>query len=132
MAKNDKKQKNEYSKALLIQESALIWILTIGMLGLAYLCIVQGYVGTIPWLAAMVAFPWTAYGVSQAMYYRKSEKENTKNGIKFESVMAEVNALYGSAAQNNTIDWSVQSSEDQSGLNTTTSTSNSINLNYGI
>jgi hypothetical protein len=46
------------------------------------------------------------------MYYRKSEKENTKNGIKFESVMAEVNALYGSAAQNNTIDWSVQSSED--------------------
>lgn len=112
MAKKDKKQKNEYSKALLIQESALIWILTIGMLGLAYLCIVQGYVGTIPWLAAMVAFPWTAYGVSQAMYYRKSEKENTKNGIKFESVMAEVNALYGSAAQNNTIDWSVQSSED--------------------
>ena len=132
MAKKDKKQKNEYSKALLIQESALIWILTIGMLGLAYLCIVQGYVGTIPWLAAMVAFPWTAYGVSQAMYYRKSEKENTKNGIKFESVMAEVNALYGSAAQNNTIDWSVQSSEDQSGLNTTTNTSNSINLNYGI
>lgn len=112
MAKNDKKQKNEYSKALLIQESALIWILTIGMLGLAYLCIVQGYVGTIPWLAAMVAFPWTAYGVSQAMYYRKSEKENTKNGIKFESVMAEVNALYGSAAQTNTIDWSVQSIED--------------------
>lgn len=132
MAKNDKKQKNEYSKALLIQESALIWILTIGMLGLAYLCIVQGYVGTIPWLAAMVAFPWTAYGVSQAMYYRKSEKENTKNGIKFESVMAEVNALYGSAAQTNTIDWSVQSSEDQSGLNTTTNTSNSINLDYGI
>ena len=132
MAKNDKKQKNEYSKALLIQESALIWILTIGMLGLAYLCIVQGYVGTIPWLATMVAFPWTAYGVSQAMYYRKSEKENTKNGIKFESVMAEVNALYGSAAQNNTIDWSVQSSEDQSGLNTTTNTSNSINLDYGI
>ena len=131
MAK-DKKQKKEYSKALLIQESALIWVLTIGLLGLAYICIIRGYVGTLPWLAAMVAFPWTAYGVSQAMYYRKSEKENTKDGIKFESVMAEVNALYGSAAQNNTIDWSVQSSEDQSGLNTTTNTSNSINLDYGI
>jgi hypothetical protein len=92
------KNKKEYSKVLLIQESALIWILTIGMLGLSYLCIMQGYTGTIPWLAAMVAFPWTAYGVSQAMYYRKSEKENTKDGIKFESVMAEVNALYGTAA----------------------------------
>ena len=131
MAKSNK-QKKEYSKALLIQESALIWVLTIGLLGLAYICIIRGYIGTLPWLAAMVAFPWTAYGVSQAMYYRKSEKENTKNGIKFESVMAEVNALYGSAAQNNTIDWSVQSSEDQSGLNITTNTSNSINLDYGI
>lgn len=131
MAKSNK-QKKEYSKVLLIQESALIWVLTIGLMGLAYICIIRGYVGTLPWLAAMVAFPWTAYGVSQAMYYRKSEKENTKDGIKFESVMAEVNALYGSAAQNNTIDWSVQSSEDQSGLNTTTNTSNSINLDYGI
>jgi hypothetical protein len=102
------KNKKEYSKVLLIQESALIWILTIGMLGLSYLCIMQGYTGTIPWLAAMVAFPWTAYGVSQAMYYRKSEKENTKDGIKFESVMAEVNALYGTAAQqNNIIDWNI-------------------------
>ena len=32
------------------------------------------------------------------MYYRKSEKENTKGGVKFESVMAEVNAIYGAAA----------------------------------
>ena len=98
MAVNNKKPKKEYSKGLLIQESALIWILTLGLLGLAYLCILNGYLGTLPWLAAMIAFPWTAYGVSQAMYYRKSEKENTKGGVKFESVMAEVNAIYGATA----------------------------------
>ena len=28
------------------------------------------------------------------MYYRKSEKENTKNGIKYETVMAEINSKY--------------------------------------
>ena len=88
------KDKKEYSKVLLIQESVLLWVNTIAMLGLAYLSILLGYLGTLPWLAAMVGFPWTAYGVSQAMYYRKSEKENTKNGIKYEAVMAEINSKY--------------------------------------
>jgi len=35
----------------------------------------------------MVAFPWTSYGVSQHAYYKKAEKENTKDGIKYETVM---------------------------------------------
>ena len=39
----------------------------------------------------MAGFPWTAYGVSQVYYYKKAEAENTKDGVKFESVMAELN-----------------------------------------
>jgi hypothetical protein len=81
------KKKNEFSKVLLIQESILIWIMTIAFLGLAYICIVNQYFGELPWLATMVAFPWTAYGVSQACYYKKSEKENTKGGIKYDTVV---------------------------------------------
>lgn len=133
MAVNNKKPKKEYSKGLLIQESALIWILTLGLLGLAYLCILNGYLGTLPWLAAMIAFPWTAYGVSQAMYYRKSEKENTKGGVKFESVMAEVNALYGSAASQTQVDWTVPSdSKEIEKTDTTTPQQQLIDLDYGI
>ena len=49
----------------------------------------MGFTGSLPWLAAMVGFPWTAYGVSQAFYYRKSMAENTKDGVKFESVLFE-------------------------------------------
>jgi len=30
---------------------------------------------------------WSAYAVSQAYYYKKSEKENTKNGIIYETAM---------------------------------------------
>lgn len=37
----------------------------------------------------MCGFPWAAYGVSQACYYRKAEKENTKGGIKYDTVMNE-------------------------------------------
>ena len=84
------KQKKEISKTLLIQESILIWVVTLAFLFLAFTCITNQYFGELPWLSAMAAFPWTAYGVSQACYYRKSEKENTRDGIKFESVMAQL------------------------------------------
>lgn len=92
MATKKKKQpeKLEFSKILLIQESILIWFMTLFFMYLAYICIQNQYIGELPWLAAMVGFPWTAYGVSQMYYYKKSMKENSKNGIKYESVMADI------------------------------------------
>lgn len=81
------KKKIEFSKGLLIQESILIWITTISFIVLAFLCVIYQYFSELPWIAAMCGFPWTAYGVSQACYYRKAEKENTKGGIKFETVL---------------------------------------------
>lgn len=85
-----KKETNklEFSKTLLIQESVLIWIVTISFIILAFFCIFNQYLGELPWLTTMVAFPWTAYGVSQAFYYKKAEKENTKGGIKHDTVLA--------------------------------------------
>ena len=80
-------EKQEFSKTLLIQESLLIWIHTIAMIVLAYICVFKGYYAELPWLTAMVALPWTAYGVSQHAYYRKSEIENSKNGIVYETAM---------------------------------------------
>ena len=95
------KKNGEFSKVLLKQESALIWIMSLSFIVLAFYCIHEGFTGTLPWLAAMVGFPWTAYGVSQAMYYRKSMKENTTGGIKYESVLLEAQqaaAAYQNAA----------------------------------
>jgi len=65
-------KKKEFSKVLLIQESLLIWIHTIAMIILAYICVFKGFFAELPWLTAMVALPWTAYGVSQHAYYKKS------------------------------------------------------------
>ena len=90
MAKDNKKQKKEFSKSLLIQESILIWIITFAFILLAFVCVHNQYFGELPWITAMAGFPWTAYGVSQACYYRKSQKENTKDGIKFETALAEL------------------------------------------
>ena len=74
MKKN--KKKKEFSKKLLVQESMLIWIMTLALIALSFICILTGAYAELPWLTAMVALPWTAYGVSQAYYYKKAEKEN--------------------------------------------------------
>ena len=88
---NQANKKKEFSKVLLIQESILIWITTLGLLGLAFICIMKDFTGSLPWITAMISLPWTAYGVSQACYYRKSTIENSKNGIKYDTVMATLN-----------------------------------------
>jgi hypothetical protein len=84
------KKKNEFSKSLLIWETILIWVITLSFIGLAYICIINQYFGELTWLGTIYAFPWAAYGVSQACYYKKAEKENTKGGIKYDSVMSSI------------------------------------------
>ena len=88
MSKKNKKKKEEkieFSKSLLIQESILIWLHTIAMIVLAFICVFKNYFAELPWLTAMVALPWTAYGVSQHAYYKKAQAENTEGGIIYES-----------------------------------------------
>ena len=97
------KKNTEFSKVLLKQESALIWIMSLSFIVLAFYCIHEGFTGSLPWLAAMVGFPWTAYGLSQTMYYKKSMAENTTGGIKFESVIAEAAEKYASAVNCNAV-----------------------------
>ena len=99
------KSYTEFSKWLLIQESGLIWVITIVLLVLAFFCVFRGYFGELPWITAMVGLPWTAYGVSQAFYYRKAQAENTKDGIKFEAEMAKLeNAIENQDCEENAID----------------------------
>ena len=90
--KNGKgKEKRGFSKSLLIQESILIWIVTVSFIVLAFLCVLNGMsMVEIGFLTVLPGVAWTAYGVSQAMYYKKSEKENTKDGIVYETAMVEI------------------------------------------
>ena len=88
-----KKQRREFSKTLLIQESVLIWIMSLSFIILAFYCISLGFMGSLPWLAAMVGCPWAAYAVSQTYYYKKAMAENQSGGIKYETTLAEVNKI---------------------------------------
>ena len=119
------KSKAEFSKTLLKQESALIWIMSLSFIVLAFYCIHEGFMGSLPWLAAMVGFPWTAYGVSQTMYYRKSMKENTEGGIKYETVMEEARQVANHFSNAAGLDYNMYDSgidPDDSVKKTTTAT----------
>ena len=83
------KKDTEFSKRLLVQESLLLWVVTLAFIVLAFVCISNQYFGELPWLTAMAMAPWGAYAVGQGFYYRKAEKENTQGGIKYESIMAQ-------------------------------------------
>ena len=87
-----KKEKREFSKTLLVWETILIWVVTLSFIGLAYICIINQYLGELAWLGAIYSFPWAAYGVSQACYYRKAERENMKGGIKYDTTMYDLGA----------------------------------------
>jgi hypothetical protein len=101
--KNMRKHSQEFSKWLLIQESVLIWIITISFIVLSFYCVMNQFFGELPWLAAMVGFPWTAYGVSQTFYYKKATAENTEGGIQYQNLIQDLSNR-------------VDEYEDQSGL----------------
>ena len=91
MKKTVTKPKQAFSKALLIQESILIWIVTLAFIILAFVCVFTGYLGSLPWVAVMVTAAWGGYAVSQAAYYSKSKAENITGGIVYEATMSKIN-----------------------------------------
>ena len=85
------KPKQAFSKILLIQESILIWIVTLAFIALAFVCVFTGYLGSLPWVAVMVTAAWGGYAVSQAAYYSKSKAENITGGLVYEATMSKIN-----------------------------------------
>ena len=80
-------KEKEYSKKVLDNELALLWVNTIGMMALAFYCVRTQFDAAFPWLTAMVGLPWAAWGVSKTGYTMKSTKENTAGGVKYETLM---------------------------------------------
>lgn len=83
-----KGKKPEYSKRLVSDIRALLWVVTVGGLLLAAYCIHEGYTGSLPWLAAMVGLPWTAHGVVCSFYLNMAKSDHCAGGITFETAKA--------------------------------------------
>ena len=82
------KRRPDYSKRMIDDIRALLWVVTVGGLLLAAYCIRTGYTGALPWLTAMVGLPWTAHGTVCAFYLNMAKSDHKLGGITFESAKA--------------------------------------------
>ena len=86
--KKEEKKPLDYSKRILRDVRALLWIVTVGGLILAFLCIQKGYLGSLPWIGTMVGLPWTAYGTVASFYMNMSKSDHRAGGITYEAAKA--------------------------------------------
>nr|DAH87266.1 MAG TPA: hypothetical protein [Caudoviricetes sp.] len=80
--------KLEFSKQLVRDIRALLWIVTVGGLMLAFYCVHRQYVGSLPWIASMVGLPWTAHGVVCSFYLNMAKSDHREGGVTFEAAKA--------------------------------------------
>lgn len=80
--------KLEFSKQLVRDIRALLWIVTVGGLMLAFYCVYRQYVGSLPWIASMVGLPWTAHGVVCSFYLNMAKSDHREGGVTFEAAKA--------------------------------------------
>lgn len=82
----------DFSKQLIRDIRGLLWVVTVGGLGLAAYCIRAGYAGSLPWLSAMVGLPWTAHGAVCAFYLNMAKSDHREGGITFEAARGQMDS----------------------------------------
>lgn len=86
--KHEAGKRIEYSKQLISDIRSLLWIVTVGGIVLAGFCIYRGYLGSLPWLSAMVGLPWSAHGIVCSFYLNMAKSDHKQGGITFEAAKA--------------------------------------------
>lgn len=76
--------KRDFSKQLICDIRSLLWIVTISGILLAFYCVHLGYLGTLPWISALVGLPWSAHGVVCSFYLNMSKSDHQKGGITYD------------------------------------------------
>jgi len=80
----------DFSKQLIRDIRGLLWVVTVGGLGLAAYCVRAGYAGSLPWLSAMVGLPWTAHGAVCAFYLNMAKSDHREGGITYEAARGQM------------------------------------------
>lgn len=80
--------KGDFSKRLVADIRALLWVVTLGGLLLAAYCVHRDYAGALPWLTAMVGLPWTAHGVVCSGYLSMAKSDHRQGGITYDAAKA--------------------------------------------
>lgn len=76
--REDERKHFEFSKLILLFETALVAVVSWRVLNFVEMAIVTGYTGSLPYLTTFISAVWAAYGASVSFYQQKSGKENVK------------------------------------------------------
>ena len=71
-------RKLEFSKRILLFETALVGYVSWRVLGFVEQAIAAEFSGSLPYLTTFISAVWAAYGASVSFYQNKSAKENVK------------------------------------------------------
>lgn len=83
-----KTNKQEFSKKLIADVRILLWVVTISGILLAGWCVAEGFLGSLPWISALVGLPWSAHGVICSFYLNMAKSDHKEGGITFETARA--------------------------------------------
>ena len=81
------KKRLDFSKRLILDIRILLWIITISAIVLAFLCVIYGYIGSLPWIATLVGLPWSAHGVVCSFYLNMAKSDHREGGITYDMAM---------------------------------------------
>ena len=81
------KKKIEFSKQLIKDIRWLLWIVTLAGVILAFICVYNGYTGSLPWISSMVGLPWAAHGTVCSFYLNMAKSDHRVGGITYEKAL---------------------------------------------
>lgn len=78
----------DFSKQMLKDTRALLWIVSVGGLLLAVYAIHEGFTGALAWITALVGLPWTSEATKYAFYTNMAKSDHSVGGITHDAAAA--------------------------------------------
>lgn len=79
----------EFTQYMIVSDNAILWFISISYVVLAGYSIYRNYTGALPWLTSGQALAFGGWATVQCFLIKKSEKQNTKGGITYDTAMRE-------------------------------------------
>lgn len=86
-----RKQAKEFTQYMIVSDNAILWFISISYVVLAGYSIYKNYTGALPWLTSGQALAFGGWATVQCFLIKKSEKQNTKGGITYDTAMRDCN-----------------------------------------
>lgn len=86
-----RRQAKEFTQYMIVSDNAILWFISISYVVLAGYSIYKNYTGALPWLTSGQALAFGGWATVQCFLIKKSEKQNTKGGITYDTAMRDYN-----------------------------------------